>query len=315
MLSVSYLFIRHVYRVSSFLFAEIVNSSEHAQLPSDASVVMEPISMEDSVGNKPEATSSGKENLETAEESRMEEDATTEEGKPNEPDIESFADEEKMASDVEVKSNEPKIVSIAEEEHMTDHTTCSTTGLETADQANEGSDEGESVTATRPAHDLDAKEVTAESSTSPRETCAQPTELFPGEKSGERCVENDELLSIQEEKVEEEKTDLLEDVIEKSKQNELTESIMTAQAPSEQSTALPAVTGSESNLDIEELEGCSDKEKFCDCLRSLKDLALPDVLRDLSSEEIFEAHHNLTEIMSVVVQALRGRWQSPRSKK
>lgn len=63
------------------------------------------------------------------------------------------------------------------------------------------------------------------------------------------------------------------------------------------------------------IEGGSDKERFCNCLSSLKDLALPDVLQTLSSEEIFEAHHSLTEIMSVVVQALKGRWQSPRSKK
>ena len=59
----------------------------------------------------------------------------------------------------------------------------------------------------------------------------------------------------------------------------------------------------------------SDKERFCNCLRSLKDLASPDVLQALSSEEIFEAHHSLTDVTSVVVQALRGRWQSPRSKK
>ncbi|XP_022791524.1 telomere-associated protein RIF1-like isoform X3 [Stylophora pistillata] len=63
------------------------------------------------------------------------------------------------------------------------------------------------------------------------------------------------------------------------------------------------------------IEGGSDKERFCNCLSSLKDLALPDVLQTLSSEEIFEAHHSLTEIISVVVQALKGRWQSPRSKK
>ncbi|KAL9968125.1 hypothetical protein ACROYT_G026458 [Oculina patagonica] len=289
---------------------EIVSSSEHAQLPSEANVVMEPISMEESVGNKPEATSSGKECLETAGESRIKEDATTDECKSNEPD----ADEEKMASGVELKSNEPEIVSVADEEHMTDLMTCSPTGGETADQVNEGSGEGESVTPTRTEHDSDVKEVTADLSTPLRETCAQPTKLFSGEKSSEQCVENDEMLTIHKEKVEEEKKDLLEEVIEETKQNELIESIVAAQAISEQSTALPAPSGSESSLDRAE-EGCSDKEKFRDCLRSLKDLALPDVLRDLSSEEIFEAHHNLTEIMSVVVQALRGRWQSPRSKK
>ena len=54
----------------------------------------------------------------------------------------------------------------------------------------------------------------------------------------------------------------------------------------------------------------SDKEKFCEHLHSLKNLASPDVLHGLSSEEIFEAHHTLSEVMSLVVQALRSRWHS-----
>lgn len=297
----------NIFRHLSFI-AEIAISSEHVQLPSEANLVMEPISVKDSLGDRPEAKP--QEFLETAEESKMEEDATTAECKSNKPDIENIGDEDKMASGVELRSNEPEIVSIVEEGEMTDLMKCSTTGGETADQVIDGSGEMESVTP--PPSEHDAKEVAADLSTPLLETCAQPTKLFSGEKSEEQCVESSEVLSTEE--VEAEKKDSLEEVIEESKQNELVESTMEAPVISEQSTALPEITGTESNLGITE-EGGSDKEKFCDCLRSLKDLASPEVLRELSSEEIFEAHHNLSQITTVVVQALRGRWQSPRSKK
>ena len=288
--------------------AEIATSSEHAQLSSEANLVMEPISVQDSLGDKPEVKP--QECLETTEESKMEEDATTEECKSNEPDIENIGEEAKIASGVELKSNEPGIVSIVEEKEMTDLMKCSTSGEEATDQVNDGSGEMESVTP--PPTEHDAKEVAADLSTPLRETCAQPTKLFSSEKSDEPCVESSEVLSAHEEKVEAVKNNLPDEVIEESKQNELTESNMVAQA-SEQYTSLGENTGTESNSGTTE-EGRSDKEQFCDCLRSLKDLASPEVLRELSSEEIFEAHHNLSQITTVVVQALRGRWQSPRSK-
>ncbi|KAJ7390049.1 DNA-binding protein rif1 [Desmophyllum pertusum] len=244
---------------------EIVTSSEHAQLPSEANVVKEPISVEDSHGMKLKRR---------------------------------------------LATNEPQIVFVADED-------CGTTEGEPAVQINEGSGEGkeeESVSPTRPAHDSDAIEVTADMSTPQRETCVQPTKLFSGEKSGLQCMEVDEMLSAHEEEVEAVKEVLPEELNEDSKQNKLVDSPLEVEAISEQSTELPSTADAESGLNIEDKDR-SDRETFCGCLRSLKDLASPDVLRDLSSEEIFEAHHNLTEIMSVVVQALKGRWQSPRSEK
>ena len=53
-------------------------------------------------------------------------------------------------------------------------------------------------------------------------------------------------------------------------------------------------------------------EAFCGSLKSAMDLASPDALRSLSSEEVFQAHQNLSELMSKVVESLRSRWQSPR---
>lgn len=259
--------------------------------------------MKDPVGDNLDATPSGEECLETAEESRDEETGSTVECKSNEPDTES------VVNDKELESNEPEIITITDEENVTGDISCGNTEGEPADHVNEGSGDGESVSPTT--HDSDAMEVSADISTPQRETCTQPTELFSCEKSGDQFVGIDE-TSIHEEKVEAGEEDLLVEVSEESKQNEKTESMVADQVTSE--TILPTTVGTESSLAVEE-EGCRDKEKFCDCLRSLKDLASPDVLRDLSSEEIFEAHHNLTEIMSVVVQALRGRWQSPRSKK
>lgn len=267
--------------------------------------------MKDPVGGNLDATPSGEECLATAEDSRGEETGPAVGYKSNEPDIESVVNDQKMASNKALESSETEIITITDEENVTGDASCGNTEGEPADHVNEDSGDGESVSPTHTAHDSDAMEVSADISTLQRETCAQPTELFSCEKSGDQFVGIDE-TSIHEEKVEAREEDLLVEVNEESKQNELTKSMLADQVTSE--TILPTTAGTESSLAVED-EGCRDKEKFCDCLRSLKDLASPDVLRDLSSEEIFEAHHNLTEIMSVVVQALRGRWQSPRSKK
>ena len=269
--------------------------------------MMEPISMKDSVGSSLDATSTSEECLETADESRGEETGSNVECKSNEPDNES------VVNDKELVSNEPEIITITEEETVTGDARCDNTEEGPADLVSKGLGDEESASPTRTAYDSYAVEVSADIATPQHETCAQPTELFSSEKSGDQFVGIDE-TSTHEEKVEERENDLFVEVSEESKQNELTESTMAALVTPEQSVTLPSTARTESNLAVEE-GSCRDKEKFCDCLRSLKDLALPDVLRDLSSEEIFEAHHNLTEITSVVVQALRGRWQSPRSKK
>lgn len=274
---------------------EIDTSSEHAQFPSEATVVMEPISMKDSVGSNSDATSTDEECLETAEESRSEETGSNVEFQSNEPDMESVVDDEKMAGNNELESNE------AEEENVT--------GDATPDHVNEDSGVEESVSLARTAHDFDAIKTSADILTPQCEAFIQPAELSC-EKSGYQIGKIDE-TPTHEEKVEEGENDSSVQNNAQSKQNELTKSTMaTVVTP----VTLPSTTGTENNLVVEEGQ-CRDKEKFCESLRYLKDLALPDVLRDLSSEEIFEAHHNLTEITSVVVQALRGRWQSPRSKK
>lgn len=285
---------------------EIDVSSESAQLPSEVHVVMEPISMKDSFGVNLDAT-------ETTEELMGEETGSSEECQSDEPVIESVVDDENVMCNKELESNEPEIITITEDRNVPGDATCVSCEGEPADHVDEGSGDEGSVNPTRTAHDSDPIEVSADIATPQRETCAQPPKLLSCEKSVKQCMGIDE-TSTREEEVEEGKKDLAGEDNGEFKENELFESTTAAQVSTERSAALPSTAGIESDLAVEE-GGCRDKEKFCDCLRSLKALALPDVLRDLSSEEIFEAHHNLTEITSVVVQALRGRWQSPRCKK
>ena len=269
--------------------------------------------MKDSVGGNLDATSTGEECLETTEELRGEETGSSDECQSNEPVIESVVDDEKVACNQELELNGPEIITITEDRNVSDDATCVFCEGGPADDVNEGSGDEGSVNPTRTAHDSDLVQVSADIATPQRETCTQPTKLFSCEKSVEQCTRIDE-TSTHEEEVEEGKKDLAGEVNDEFKENKVSESATPAQVGTEQSATLSSTAGTESNLAVEE-GGCRDKEKFCDCLRSLKDLAIPDVLRDLSSEEIFEAHHNLTEITSVVVQALRSRWQSPRNKK
>ena len=269
--------------------------------------------MKDSVGGNLDATSTGEECLETTEELRGEETGSSDECQSNEPVIENVVDGEKVTCNKELESNGPEIIIITEDRNVSDNATCVSCEGGPADHVNEGSGDEGSLSPTRTANDSDPIEVSADIATPQRETCAQLTKLFSCEKSVEQCIRIDE-TSFHEEEVEDGKKDLTGEVNDEFKQNELTGSTTAAQVATEQAATFSSTAGTESNLAVEE-GGCRDKEKFCDCLRSLKDLALPDVLRDLSSEEIFEAHHNLTEIMSVVVQALRSRWQSPRCKK
>ena len=266
---------------------------------------MEPIGVQDPLGNKSEPASGGTECTETAAERKIEEITPNDECSSDKVDPENVEAEE-MASDVGPKSSEAEIVSVDDK---------NVTGLETAEErADEMDKESGEREPARPAHDSVASQGTADISCPQIETRSEPTELFSREELSGECVEIDEMLSSREEKVEDGENDIKEENSKNSKQSELDESTLVAQKNTEHPTTLTASAGEEIDLNIEE-DMRSDKERFCDCLRSLKDLASPDVLRDLASEEIFEAHHNLTEIMSVVVQALRGRWQSPRSKK
>ena len=255
----------------------------------------------------------GEECLETMEELKGEETGSSEECQSIEPVIESVVDDEKVTCNKELESNGPEVITITEDRNVSVDATCVSCEGGPADHVNEGSGDEGSVSPTRTAHDSDPIEVFADIATPQHETFTQPTTLFSCEKSVEQCMTIDE-MSTHEQEVEEGEKNLAGEVNDGIKQKELTELTTAAQVTTEQSAVLSSTAGTESNLVIEE-GGCRDKEKFCECLRSLKDLALPDVLRDLSSEEIFEAHHNLTEITSVVVQALRGRWQSPRCKK
>ena len=259
---------------------------------------MEPNILQGSVANKTEATICEQDNPEEVE--------SNEQCKSNESEITSRVDDEKWALSEELRSKESHLKCNVENQDLAVSDKCDAVE-EPADQINAGSD-GESLTLPPSTHDTNAVEVTADMHTPERETCALPTKVFSCEKPIVDDLETDEMRPSDEGKENGDK-DVRQGCDEESKPNELVESTLPVQMASELATApAEAVTA------VEE-ENISDREKFCDCLRSLKELASPEVLQNLSSEEIFEAHHNLTEVMSVVVQALRGRWQSPRSKK
>ena len=156
----------------------------------------------------------------------------------------------------------------------------------------------------RSAHDSDIIEATADISRPQVETRCEPMEPFPRDESRDERKGTDVMLSYPEENVEIDEKDSGDAGDINIKGTKPKETAVVAQESTDHSSASTTSIG-----------GDSDKERFCNCLRSLKDLASPDVLQALSSEEIFEAHHSLTDVTSVVVQALRGRWQSPRSKK
>lgn len=267
-----------------------VKCPEHVHLQNEAIVGTDPDIVKDSLGeagDRPEQI---------------------EQGQSNRGEINSHVDDENLAPSDEVKSNEPDKDIDHESENVAVSAKCGIGEGEPADQMIGGSEEG-SLTSPLAAHDIDAVDLTADRCTPQREACSLPTKLFTRENQDPR-LEADEMLSLDTSKEESKKNDVPQEYGEDTKQNELVESALPVELLSEQSTVSAPTQG------VVAVEGnTSDKDKFCDCLRSLKELASPEVLRELSSEEIFEAHHNLTEVMSVVVQALRGRWQSPRSKK
>ena len=303
--------------VSSVFFfsTEIAVSTEDAQLPNEVSVEAQPNREEDSLVDKTEAVVSRQERPDPTLKSTAVEIESSEPCKSNESEIANRVDDEKMtsedkklASDDELKSSEPDVdIDVGGEGAVP--AKCETRG-EPADQTNVGSDEEGSLSPPLSAHDTKTVQVTADLSTPQRETCALRTKLFSSEKPSADYLGTEKLLSPEEGKEDEEATDVPQGCDKETQLNKLIESVLPVQMASEHSGA-PA----EDVVVADEEENRNDKEKFRDCLRSLNELASPEVLRNLSSEEIFEAHHNLTEVMSVVVQALRGRWQSPRSRK
>ena len=274
-----------------------VKSSEHVQLQNEDIVGTDSDKVEDSLGDKTEAMATEQDRPEQMEQAQS-----------NRGEINSHLDDEKLAPSDEVKSSEPDKDIDPESENIALSAKCGIGEGEPADQMIGGSEEG-SLTPPLAAHDTDNVDLTADMCTPQREACALPTKLFTRENQDPR-LEADEMLSLDTSKEECKKNDVPQEYGEDTKQNELVESALPVELLSEQAT-VPVPT--QAVVTVE--DNTSDKDKFCDCLRSLKELASPEVLRELSSEEIFEAHHNLTEVMSVVVQALRGRWQSPRSKK
>ena len=254
--------------------------------------------MEDSVGEKTEPAVSGEKDSDMIEEQSK----SDEENKSCDSKNVRFVEDKSVASGKELELNE--MYADNNDENVDFSAKFDTVVREPADQVNKISDMGESLTPPLSTHDPSGVEVTADMSTPQRDTHALPTKLFLRER-----IERDEVLSIDEEQEDGGECEVPQKGHEESRQNELFTTALPVQITCDQTAEVGAAVAACAE------ENCRDRDKFCDCLRSLKDLASPEVLRDLSSEEIFEAHQNLTEVMSVVVQALRGRWQSPRAQK
>ena len=255
--------------------------------------------VEESVGEKTEPAVSGEKESDIIEEQSK----SDEENKSCDSKNVRFVEGESVASGKELELNEMDTDN--NDENVDFSAKFDSVVRETADQVNKISDMGESLTLPLSTHDPSGVEVTADMSTPQRDTHALSTKLFSRER-----IEREEVLSTDEEKEDGGECKVPQKGHEESRQNKLFNTALPVQTTCDQTAEVGAAVAA-----CAEENNCRDRDKFCDCLRSLKDLASPEVLRDLTSEEIFEAHQNLTEVMSVVVQALRGRWQSPRAQK
>lgn len=287
---------------SNFIFVAegTVASTEYSTITStplenETSVGDNSERVEDSVGEKTEPAVSGEKESDMIEEQSK----SNEENKSCDSKNVRFVEGESVASGKELELNE-----MDADQNVDFSAKFDTVVRESADQVNKISDMGESLTPPLSTHDPNGVEVIADMSTPQRDTHALPTKLFSRER-----IEGEEVLSIDEEKEDGGECEVPQKGHEESRQNKLFNTALPVQTTCDQTAEVGAAVAACAE------EDCRDRDKFRDCLRSLKDLASPEVLRDLSSEEIFEAHQNLTEVMSVVVQALRGRWQSPRAQK
>ena len=290
---------------SNFIFvvAGTVTSTEYSTITStplenETGVGDNSERVEDSVGEKTEPAVSGEEESDMIEEQSK----SDEKNKSCDSENVRFVEDESVASGKELELNE---MDADNNDKNVDFSAKFDTAVgESAGQVNKISVMEESLTPPLSTHDPSGVEVTADMSTPQRDTHALPTKLFLRER-----IERDEVLSIDEEQEDGGECEVPQKGHEESRQNELFTTALPVQITYDQTAEVGAAVA------VCAEENCRDRDKFCDCLRSLKDLASPEVLGDLSSEEIFEAHQNLTEVMSVVVQALRGRWQSPRAQK
>lgn len=138
-----------------------------------------------------------------------------------------------------------------------------------------------------------------------RETCSLPTRLFTSANATPSGLETEDILfhdrsteNVEEKQIEEfckEKSDIT-----------LEGSTSPVRSTAEETVVLPLAV--ETDIAVDQ-RITTEKEKFRDCLRSVKELTSADLLREFSAEEIFETHQNLTEVMAIIVQSLKGRCQ------
>ena len=168
---------------------------------------------------------------------------------------------------------------------------------------NVGSEEGEPLTPPLQEHDDTKANESSNGLTPRRETGSLPTRLFTSANATTSCPETEEILFPDPSTENVEEKQITEFCKEKSNLK-LEESASPVGSIAKETAALPSAMETDIAFD----QGITTKkEKFCDCLRSLKELTSTDVLRELSAEEIFETHQNLTEVMAMIVQSLKGR--------
>ena len=168
-----------------------------------------------------------------------------------------------------------------------------------------GSEEEEPLTPPLQEHDDIGANESSNGLTPRRETCSLPTRLFTSANATPSGLETEDVL-FHDRNTENVKENQIKEFCKEESTIKLEGSASPVGSTAEETAVLPLAVETDIAVD----QGITaEKEKFRDCLRSLKELTSADLLREFSAEEIFETHQNLTEVMAIIVQSLKGRCQ------
>lgn len=168
-----------------------------------------------------------------------------------------------------------------------------------------GSEEEEPLTPPLQGHDDIGANESSNGLTPRRETCSLPTRLFTSANATPSGLETEDVL-FHDRNTENVEENQIKEFCKEESTIKLEGSASPVGSTAEETAVLPLAVETDIAVD----QGITaEKEKFRDCLRSLKELTSADLLREFSAEEIFETHQNLTEVMAIIVQSLKGRCQ------
>jgi len=168
-----------------------------------------------------------------------------------------------------------------------------------------GSEEEEPLTPPLQGHDDIGANESSNGLTPRRETCSLPTRLFTSANATPSGLETEDIL-FHDRNTENVEENQIKEFCKEESTIKLEGSALPVGSTAEETAVLPLAV--ETDIAVDQ-RITTEKEKFRDCLRSLKELTSAGLLREFSAEEIFETHQNLTEVMAIIVQSLKGRCQ------